>query len=71
MPNIQYLTDESGKKTGVVLSLEEYERLRAGIESETDYLLKSPVNRARLLEAINRKESISEDVVYEKLGIRL
>lgn len=70
MPNIQYLTDESGKKTGVVLSLEEYEKLLAGV-SETDYLLKSPTNRARLLEAINRKESISEDIVYEKLGIRL
>ena len=68
MPNIQYLTDESGKKTGVVLSLEEYEKLLAGV-SETDYLLKSSANRARLLEAINRKESISEDVVYEKLGI--
>ena len=71
MPNIQYLTDESGKKTGVVLSLEEYEKLLAGVESETNHLLKSPANRARLLEAINRKESISEDVVYEKLGIRL
>ena len=38
-------------------------------ERETDYLLSSPTNRKRLLDALGRTETISLEEVVEKLGV--
>ena len=53
MNQIQFITDEEGRKS-VVLDIAEYERLLREIESlkETLHLLRSPANRARLIKAV-------------------
>ena len=42
----------------------------AASERETDYLLSSPTNRKRLLDALARTETISLEEVIETLGVR-
>jgi PHD/YefM family antitoxin component YafN of YafNO toxin-antitoxin module len=41
----------------------------AASERETEYLLSSPTNRKRLLDALGRTETISLEAVIEKLGV--
>ena len=48
----------------VIVSQEDYESLE-----ETAYLLKSPENAKRLIEAIKRKNVISQDRVKDELGL--
>ncbi len=53
MKQVQFITDEKGRKS-VVLDVAEYERLLREIESlkETLHLLRSPANRERLIKAV-------------------
>ena len=53
MNQVQFITDEKGRKS-VVLDTSEYERLLREIESlkETLHLLRSPANRERLIKAV-------------------
>jgi PHD/YefM family antitoxin component YafN of YafNO toxin-antitoxin module len=67
MEQIQYISDENNKVTGVIVPIELWRELQS--EKETAYLLKSKTMRKRLLEAKNRKEGIPFDEACEKLGI--
>jgi len=66
-PGIQYIQDEKGNTTGVILPIELWREIEA--ERETAYLLKSEVMKKRLLEARDREEGIPYDVARKKLGI--
>jgi PHD/YefM family antitoxin component YafN of YafNO toxin-antitoxin module len=65
--DIQYITDEKGKPTGVIVPIDLWREIVS--EQETAYLLKSPAMRQRLLSALGRQEGIPFEVVREKLGI--
>lgn len=67
MSEIQYITDDSKKITGVIVPIELWKEIES--ERETAYLLKSENMKKRILEAKNRKEGIPFDEVCEKLGI--
>lgn len=64
---IQYISDETGNITGVIVPIELWREIES--EKETAYLLKSKEMKKRLLEARKRKEGISFEEVREKLGI--
>jgi PHD/YefM family antitoxin component YafN of YafNO toxin-antitoxin module len=65
--NIQYISDEKGNPTGVIVPLDLWREIAS--ERETAYLLKSPTMMQRLLEARSRREGISFDEACKKLGI--
>ena len=65
--HLQYITDETGKATSVIVPIDLWKELSA--ERETAYLLKSQVMRTRLLEAVERNEGIPFDEARQKLGI--
>ncbi len=65
--NIQYVVNESGQNTAVIVPIDLWEDIIS--ESETSYLLKSKPMKKRLLEAMHRKEGIPFDEVRKKLGI--
>ena len=65
--NIQYVTDEEGKPTGVIVPVDLWREIVS--EKETAHLLKSPAMRQRLLAALERQEGIPFEIVREKLGI--
>ncbi len=65
--NIQYIVDEKGQNTAVIIPIELWDEIMS--ESETSYLLKSKTMRKRLREAMQRKEGIPFEQVREKLGI--
>jgi PHD/YefM family antitoxin component YafN of YafNO toxin-antitoxin module len=65
--NIQYISDEKGNTTGVIVPIKLWKEILS--EKETAYLLKSETMKKRLLEAKNRKKGIPFEVVREKLGI--
>ena len=67
MTSIQYILDETGKTTAVIVPIELWREIES--ERETAYLLKSETMRKRLLEAKERKEGIPYEVVREKLGV--
>ncbi len=67
VPGIQYILDEKGNKTGVILPIEIWREIES--ERETAYLLKNDAMKKRLLEARDREEGIPYDVAREKLGI--
>ena len=64
---IQYISDEEGNPTGVIVPMELWREIVS--ERETAYLLKSEAMKQRLLQAKNRHEGIPFEVVREKLGI--
>jgi antitoxin YefM len=64
---IQYISDESGNTTGVIIPIQLWQEIMS--ERETAYLLNSPTMKKRLLEAKQRRESISFEAAREKLGI--
>jgi antitoxin YefM len=64
---IQYISDEEGKPTGVIVPIELWREIVS--ERETAYLLKSEAMKKRLLVAKNRDEGIPFEVVREKRGI--
>jgi PHD/YefM family antitoxin component YafN of YafNO toxin-antitoxin module len=65
--NIQYVSDEKGNPTSVIVPIELWREIQS--EKETAYLLKSKAMKKRLLEAQKRQEGIPFEVAREKLGI--
>jgi PHD/YefM family antitoxin component YafN of YafNO toxin-antitoxin module len=66
-PEIQYISDESGQTTAVIVPISLWREIEA--QQETAYLLKSDAMKRRLLEAKDRKEGLPLETVAEKLGI--
>jgi antitoxin YefM len=64
---IQYVSNEQGKPTAVIVPIKLWQQLLA--EQETAYLLKSETMKQRLLTAKGRKEGIALGEACEKLGI--
>ena len=64
---IQYISDEEGEPTGVIVPIELWREIVS--ERETAYLLNSDAMIKWLLKAKNRDEGIPFEVVREKLGI--
>lgn len=67
MAEIQYVSDESGQPTAVIVPIELWREIES--EKETAYLLKSETMKRRLLEARERKTGIPFEEALEKLGI--
>lgn len=67
MAQLQYISDENNRITGVIVPIDLWHELQA--EKETAYLLKSQAMKERLLEARKRKEGIPFEEGCEKLGI--
>ncbi len=64
---IQYVSNEQGNPTAVIVPIKLWQQLLA--EQETAYLLKSETMKQRLLTAKGRKEGITLGEACEKLGI--
>ena len=64
---IQYVTNESGESTAVIVPISLWREIES--ERETAYLLKSETMKRRLLEAKERQQGLSLDKAIEKLGI--
>ena len=67
MPEIQYVSDESGNPTAVIVPIELWREIES--EKETGYLLKSEDMKRRILEAKDRETGIPFEEAREKLGI--
>ena len=67
MTDIQYISDESGNPTAVIVPIELWREIES--EKETAYLLKSVKMKERLLEAKDRQRGIPFEEALEKLGI--
>ena len=67
MPEIQYISDESGNPTAVIVPIELWREIES--EKETGYLLKSENMKRRILEAKDRETGIPFEEAREKLGI--
>jgi len=64
---IQYVANEQGTPTAVIVPIELWQQITA--EQETAYLLKSATMKQRLLAAKARKKGIEFGSACEKLGI--
>ncbi len=64
---VQYISDADGKPLAVIVPIELWQEIES--ERETAYLLKSDAMKRRLLEAKERQQGVSLEVVREKLGI--
>jgi len=64
---IQYVSDEEGKPTAVLVPIDLWREIAA--EKETAHRLSSEAMRRRLLEASRRTEGISFDQARAKLGV--
>jgi len=67
MLEIQYVSDESGQPTAVIVPIELWREIES--EKETAYLLKSENMKRRLLEAKEPTTGIPFEEALEKLGI--
>ena len=67
MPEIQYVSDESGNSTAVIVPIELWREIES--EKETAYLLKRENMKQRLVEAKDRETGIPFEEAREKLGI--
>ncbi len=65
--HIQYVTDENGEPTGVIVPIDLWREIVS--DCETAHLLKSEPMRERLLAALGRAEGIPFEAVRAKLGI--
>lgn len=65
--DIQYISDETGNPTGVIVPIDLWREISS--ERETAYLLQSETMKRRLLEARKRREGISLEEVRAKLGV--
>ena len=64
---VQYISDDQGNLTGVILPIEQWREIAS--ELETSHLLKSETMKQRLLEAKSRETGIPFEEALEKLGI--
>jgi antitoxin YefM len=67
MSEIQYVSNESGEPTAVIVPIDLWREIE--FEKETAYLLKSETMKRRLLEARERETGIPFEEAREKLGI--
>jgi len=67
MSDIQYVSDESGNPTAVIVPIELWREIES--EKETAYLLESENMKRRLLEGKERQTGIPFEEAREKLGI--
>ena len=67
MTDIQYVSDESGEPTAVIVPIELWREIES--EKETAYLLKSENMKQRLVKAKDRNSGIPFEEAREKLGI--
>jgi PHD/YefM family antitoxin component YafN of YafNO toxin-antitoxin module len=67
MAEIQYVSDETGNPTAVIVPIELWREIES--EKETAYLLKSETMKRRLLDAKDREAGIPFEDAREKLGI--
>jgi PHD/YefM family antitoxin component YafN of YafNO toxin-antitoxin module len=67
MTEIQYVSDESGEPTAVIVPIDLWREIES--EKETAYLLKSENMKRRLLAAKERQTGIPFEEACEKLGI--
>jgi PHD/YefM family antitoxin component YafN of YafNO toxin-antitoxin module len=65
--DIQYISDEEGNPTGVIVPIDLWREIAS--ERETAYLMQSDTMKQRLLEARERREGIPFDEVRKKLGV--
>ena len=65
--DIQYVTDQEGRPTSVIVPIDLWREILS--EKETAYLLRSKPMRRRLLAALERQDGIPFEVVREKLGV--
>jgi hypothetical protein len=65
--NLQYIADDQGNLTGVIVPIELWQEIAS--ELETAYLLRSTPMKQRLLEAIQRQDGIPFEEALEKLEI--
>lgn len=64
---VQYVTDAEGNPTAVLVPIELWREMAS--EHETEYLLRSPAMRERLLAARARAEDIPLEEALSKLGL--
>jgi len=67
MSELQYISDESGNPTAVIVPIELWREIES--EKETAYLLKSENMKRRILEAKDRETGIPFEEALEKVGI--
>ena len=71
---VQYLTDEMGKPTAVIVPIDEWDALISKVyaveptRDDTEYLLQSEAMKTRLLEAKARSGGRSWEEVKDALG---
>ncbi|HMB90445.1 MAG TPA: hypothetical protein VKP65_06330 [Rhodothermales bacterium] len=65
--DVQYVSDEHGDLTGVVVPIALWREIIS--ELETHHLLKSEAMKKRLLEARGRQDAIPFDEALEQLGM--
>jgi PHD/YefM family antitoxin component YafN of YafNO toxin-antitoxin module len=65
--DLQYVTDAEGKPTAVLVPIDLWNEIAS--ERETEYLLRNPAMRARLLAARARTGGIPLDDALAKLGL--
>lgn len=66
-PALQYLADEHGDITAVVVPIDAWREITA--ELETQHLLQSPAMRDRLLAALSREGGYTLQEVLDQTGI--
>jgi len=67
MVEIQYVSDETGNLTAVIVPIELWREIES--EKETAYLLNSKIMKRRLIEARDREAGLQFEEASEKLGI--
>ena len=65
--SIQYISDTDGNPVGVIVPIDLWHEIES--ERETAYLLKSPVMKTRLLDAMQRHENISLEDALAQLDL--
>lgn len=68
MQKIRYITDENGERVGVILSIEEYERLLDALEDveDAEHIRAARETRARIERG--EEETVPWERVREKIG---
>ena len=67
VPDVQYVSNEAGEVTSVLVPVEVWREIAS--EIETKYLLASPAMRRRLDASLGSKEGVSFDETLAQLGV--